>query len=563
MLKGRTTHLLKRKVASYNFSSKSENIFSYLQERDLVANISKQDLLSNEESVKALMETSPRMYIGFDPTAESLHLGNLIGIVNAVRFGVFGIEPILLVGGATGQIGDPSGKSKERPLLNKDNVDKNIEGIESTLLNLLKNIEKFPDFKKFCNSRGYSHAYNHSNSSSSDDDEKLIEMKLKKVNDIFMDKTNPYDISYGSFLKTMEIARKTKDKKERKNRVNLSHGNNFSYKIVNNNDFYKDLNIIDFLREVGTNLRMGPLLSRDTVKKRMESSEGISLTEFMYQTFQGYDFLKLYEKFNVKIQIGGSDQWGNMLAGSELIKKVKNSEVINLTFPLMTSSTGQKFGKSEGNALFINPQLTPINSIYQYFFNSSDADLDKLFSYFSFLEKSEIDDILSTHKKKPEARMGQKILSEKLVGLLFNEEEAIKCRKNAEVYYKNFSNVKATETNTDDLELFFKDCQTIKISEDCLAKSNVSTLCVENKIYNTKSEVRRLIQSGSVFINNSKINDDLLIDKSMFLNGKFLILKIGKKHTHIFQINKTESIINAAEISAKVEIPKMPELSSI
>jgi len=541
-----------------NFSQRqSENVFSYLNERNLVANISNKEILTDPEIYNNFIKNNPRMYIGFDPTAESLHLGNLIGILTAVRFGVYGIEPVLLIGGATGQIGDPSGKNKERPLIEKERIEKNIEGIKQNFTNVFKSMEKFTDFQNFYKSRGYSASVNINNktnqSSGSDDEEKLIEVKLIKVNEHFKklesELKNPFDLNINNIIKTFELANKATNKKSK---LETEHNSNlFAYKLINNNEFYKDLNIIDFLREVGTNLRMGPLLSRETVKNRLNTKEGLSLTEFMYQTFQGYDYLKLFEKYNVKLQIGGSDQWGNMLAGYELIKKVKNQEVVNMTFPLMTTATGQKFGKSEGNALFINPQLTPVNNIYQYFYNIPDADLQKLFYAFTFIEKDEVDEIINTHNKKPECRVGQKLLADKIIGLLFSEDEAVKCKKNAEIHYKNFSSSNLTQFDSSsegNFENYFKDCNVIELSDDCLNKFSVSTLCVEQKIFNTKSQCRRLIQSGSVLINNSKISDDVTINKSMLIGGKFLVLKTGKKHTHVFQVKSSQSNLQKVDL---------------
>ena len=579
MLKGTKINLFHHykyslnKISFSNFSQNSnkqtDNIFSYLNERNLIANISNTGLINDEEIYNNFIKDNPRMYIGFDPTAESLHLGNLIGILTAIRFGAYGIEPILLIGGATGQIGDPSGKNKERPLMEKERLEKNIEGIQGSISNLFSNMEHNSDFKKFCDTRGYSSSTNvkknKKQSSSSDDEDKLIEVKLKKVNEVFTNTQtqNPFDLNYNNLIKTFKIASKIKDKENQIDDSNTR--SSLHYKLVNNNEFYQDLNIIDFLREVGTNLRMGPLLSRETVKNRLNTKEGLSLTEFMYQTFQGYDYLKLFEKYHVKLQIGGSDQWGNMLAGYELIKKVKNQDVVNMTFPLMTTASGQKFGKSEGNALFINQQLTPVNSIYQYFYNVRDSDLHKLFYAFTFNDKKEIDDIINTHNQKPESRFGQKLLSEKIIALLFSEDEVVKCKKNAEVHYKNFSSVDLSQTqcSSDNFENLFKDCNMIELSEDCLNNFSVSTLCVEQKIFNTKSQCRRLIQSGSVLINNSKISDDVTIDKSMLIGGKFFVLKTGKKNTHVFQIKTSEVDKPREELDHKLSLNNISEISSI
>jgi tyrosyl-tRNA synthetase len=575
-------------ISQKHFSSHhKENIFSYLSERNLVSNISHAELLNKDTKLLSFMKDNPKLYIGFDPTAESLHLGNLIGIITAIRFAAFGIQPVFLIGGATGQIGDPSGKNKERPLLGKDKVENNLNKIEDCLKNLLEDVKSFPDLQKFCKEKSKIRQENESlmlkdklknsssssSSSGSDEDEKSVEFKLKKISEksLFNAKQPIEAISnltfnknssslinslsqdsqqmknnYDNLLKTFEYAQKEKimqsnlEENILKNISQKEHkfldraDNLFDYKIINNFDFYKDLNIIDFLREAGSNLRMGPLLSRETVKNRLNTKEGLSLTEFMYQTFQGYDFLKLYEKYNVKIQIGGSDQWGNMLAGYELVKKMKNVEVVNMTFPLMTTASGAKFGKSEGNALFINPNLTPINNIFQYFYNLSDNDLYKMFSAFTFIENSEINDIVNFHNKEPERRHGQKLLAEKITAMLFSQEEANKCIKNTEAHY--FKNVSLKDNSDEEIQNILKDCHVTELTEECFNLS-VSGLCVNMKIFPTKAQCKRLIQSGSLMINNNKISEDVTINKEMFLGGRYMVLKTGKKHTHIFQIN--------------------------
>jgi tyrosyl-tRNA synthetase len=473
-----------QRIISKSFCTipKSENIFSYLNDRELINNISNQDLINPDTKLDYLGK-HPRVYIGFDPTANSLHLGNLIGILTALRFSAFGIDPLMLIGGATGQIGDPSGKSKERPMLELEKIEENLEGIRKNLSSVFGSVRSFTDFRTFYLSRNKGEG-----------------------------RVHPAE----TIIRNMHLR-------------NNKHVH-IKYFIVNNEEFYRDLSMIDFLRSVGSNLRMGPLLSRDTVKNRINSEDGLSLTEFMYQTFQGYDYLKLFEKYNVRIQIGGSDQWGNMLAGYELIKKIKNTEVINMTFPLMTTATGAKFGKSEGNALYINPELTPINSIYQYFYNTADPDLKKLFNAFTFVEKEEILDIMSSHERNPEARIGQKKLSEKVVGLLFGEDEAEKCRRNTQLYYLS------TAENLMDI---LNECQAIDISTELLDSNiSLSKLVVDQKLVNSKAEVRRLIKSGSVTVNNEKIDTDVIINKEMLYGGKYLLIKCGKKKSFVFKLKQ-------------------------
>jgi tyrosyl-tRNA synthetase len=552
---------------NYDFKNMSnENVFSYLNERGLISNISNKDLISDKSSnvFHNLLKSNARLYIGFDPTAESLHLGNLIGVLTALRFSAFGVEPIFLVGGATGQIGDPSGKNKERPFLHKDKVLNNFKLIEENLSNTLQVILGSSDFQNFSHQKSKNKSIKRETTTSSRDEEEYIAIQFMKVmtesnntkisDDKYFEnigdmtnfntsneKNNLLDLNPGldpqKVLKNLEEGQKKMNKIQIKNQDSIFKKREVYRRIVNNLDFYKDLNIIDFLREVGTNLRMGPLLSRETVKNRLKNeNEGLSLTEFMYQTFQGYDFLKLYEKFNVQIQIGGSDQWGNMLAGYELVKKMKNVEVINMTFPLMTTANGQKFGKSEGNALFINPRLTPINNIYQYFLNLADSDLHKMFCAFTFLEKNEIDHIINFHFKNPDIRNGQKILAEKIVSLLFSSEEAEKCANSTQAHYLNLSNVESQNFDS-----IFNNCHKISIDEKCIENMCISKLCVNQKILPTKAQCKRLIDSGSLYINDTKVEEDVVLKKEMLIGGKYLVVKTGKKHTHIFELlNETK-----------------------
>jgi tyrosyl-tRNA synthetase len=483
-----------------------DNIFSHLNDRQLVSNISHQNLLRPENNLEILGQNS-RMYIGFDPTACSLHLGNLIGILTSLRFAAYGIEPVLVIGGATGQIGDPSGKCKERPLLEKEKINKNIEGITDNLKMVFENMKQFSDYKNFYQSKERCRKLKKSGNMF--EFMKDLPKDLKNHLEVFFDDINHSDLVVRNGMKKREVDYE---------RIN------FNYHIVNNEDFYKDISVIDFIREVGTNLRMGPLLSRECIKNRVNSKEGLSLTEFMYQTFQGYDFLKLHEKYNVKVQIGGSDQWGNMLAGYELIKKVKNTEVINMTFPLLTTANGQKFGKSEGNALFLNPKLSSCNDIYQYFMKTQDADLEKLFNAFTFLDNSEVEDMLAYHKQMPEKRVGQKMLAEKLVSLIYSEEDVNKTKKAALVHYIN------THENLQDL------CEATELEEEHFTTNmTISKLCNHHKLVKSRSEAKRLIEAGSVLINSIKVKTDDVLSKSMLLNGRFLIVKVGKSKAKAFK----------------------------
>jgi tyrosyl-tRNA synthetase len=507
-------HLLKK---YFTTQANNDNIFSHLNERKLISNISHNEL-TNPESKLEILGNNPRLYIGFDPTAHSLHLGNLIGILTSLRFSAYGIEPVLVIGGATGQIGDPSGKSKERPILEKEKINKNIEGIKDNLKSVFENVKYFDDFKTFYKNREENRkVFNKADFSFTKDLPKNSKLKYDLETLIEELKNYPDMLLKNHSMKKSESASQKID---------------FNYLIVNNEDFYKDISVIDFLREVGTNLRMGPLLSRESIKNRVNSKDGLSLTEFMYQTFQGYDFLKLYERYNVKIQIGGSDQWGNMLAGYELIKKTKNTEVVNMTFPLLTTANGQKFGKSEGNALFLDQKLTSPNDIYQYFIKIQDEDIHKLLSVFTFLDTYEIDDIAAYHKQKPETRTGQKMLAEKMVSLLYSDEVANKTKKSSQIHYVNDNN----------LDAVYEMIEAVELVEDAFANNmTISKLCNDYKLVKNRTEAKRLIESGSILVNNNKIKSDDILTKGMLMNGQYLIIKVGKTKAKAFKYSQTSS----------------------
>ncbi len=511
-------HFSLNSVKRFSFSSEyhHDNVIKHLKERGLINNISHPTLIESE-NIHSLLGKNVKMYIGFDPTAQSLHLGNLMGIMTALRFSSYGIDPVFLVGGATGLVGDPSGKKKERPLMSNETIQNNLEKIRENIDFIIENISTNPEFKKFINTR------KDLIKGSSSDEETYEKMLLRhhakekeKLEQLLQRESFDANKILLNILPTEDIDSNTKNKL-------------VNYQVVDNYDFYKDLSVIDYLRKVGINMRMGSLLAKENVKSRLNTSDGMSLTEFLYQTMQGYDFLKLYESYNVKIQIGGSDQWGNMMAGNELVKKVRNSDVLCMTFPLLTTSTGEKFGKSEGNALFINPKLTTPNKIYQYFYNVSDNDIEKLLNVFTFLDKDEINEIVDLHKKQAEKRVGQKILAEKLTGMLFNEEEVRKCKSNCQAFYNGLKG--------DDLS-FLDTCEKIEVTNEMFDKICISKICMENKIFKTKSEFKRLLESGAIQLNDKKIFDDVILKNEMFIGGKYFVLKSGKKNVHIFSLKQ-------------------------
>jgi len=582
------------KVPESEIASNENNVFKHLSERNLIANISNKDLIDNPKLAKEFLKSNPKMYIGFDPTAESLHLGNLVGIIIALRFASFGINPVFLIGGATGQIGDPSEKNKERPLLDTEKVQNNLNFMNKNIQKIMQSICTFKDFTEFFKSK--SKGVSSSDSSDGEvlnvqkimrskrnqsfpkegniDDILFEEAKSKTQNELLLDNftsklhaqrslLNLNEKPSANLVKEQISHRKDNQKFLLQQEEIISKENSFENSkmnlldkkisikcdIIDNMEFYKDLNIIDFLRSVGTSLRMGPMLSRETIKCRINSADGMSLTEFMYQTFQGFDYLKLFELFNVRIQIGGSDQWGNMLAGYELIKKTKNIDVLNVTFPLLTTANGQKFGKSEGNAFFLNEHMTPINNIYQYFYNIQDTDLEKLFYAFTFIEKAEIEDILSFHKIQPEGRTGQKILAEKIISMLYSEDEAVKCKKRCETHYLA-NKLKAETEKLVNIDELFKEMEVIELPHNFLdSKTKISQLCCDFKLLETKAACKRLLESGSLVINDNKVHKDVVLTKDLLLGGKYFVIKTGKKHTHVFSIKN----LNKEDISVEAK----------
>lgn len=432
--------------------------------KDLISYLNSRQCFSQSSNNDFKIMKGDKVYIGFDPTAEKLHLGSLIGIVNALRCAAFGLEPIYLVGGATGMIGDPSGKNKERPQMTTESIQSNVNSITSQIENIAGSIVKSEAYLEF----------------------------LREVG------TNPESIKF---------------------------------RVLNNADFYKDLNIIQFLREIGSNIRMGAMLSRETIKNRINSEEGLSLTEFMYQSIQAYDFKKLNEDFQVKVQLGGSDQWGNMLTGLELINRdsKKTQQVTNITHPLLTTSSGKKLGKSEGNAVFMCDSKP--NLMYQYLVNLADQDIEPLLIKLSFLKLDQIKRIVENHFKNPELRLGHKVLAETILLKYCDVEKVNSCRFHSE-------NFKITELSRE----YFEKSSKITIEKTYLEKGiYVSQFLKDQNIIESKSQLRRLIETKSLKVNNKFLLQDKLISiEEDIIQGEYMLLQTGKAKKHIFHFANRE-----------------------
>lgn len=420
-----------------------KNVIDVLQERGLT------DALAGD-GIREIVQNPTRVYCGFDPTADSLHVGNLVGIVMLGWFQRCGHTPVAIVGGATGMIGDPSGRSAERQFLSEEVLGNNLKGIRRNLETILKPIEGAP-----------------------------------------------------------------------------------AVVLLNNFDWYKDMGCLQFLRDVGVLFRVGPMLAKESVRLRMQSEEGMSFTEFSYQILQGYDFLHLYREHGVRVQIGGSDQWGNITAGTDLIRKVLGQHAYGLTFPLLTRSDGQKFGKSEKGAIWLSPERLSPYEFYQYLVRTDDADVIKLMKMITFME---IEEILHYEKrigKSDDPREAQKKLAAEVTQLVHGTEGLNRARLATEGLSPG------TDTALDakrlqDLLVDLPNCERLK-HQVCGQK--VVDLLVNIGIQPSKGEARRLLRNGGVYLNNQKIeNEHHVVTEEMLLGGKLLLIAAGKKHKMVVQL---------------------------
>lgn len=416
-----------------------------LQERGFIYQI------SDEKVFEKLEKWNMAFYCWFDPTSDSLHLGNFIGFMCAVHLMLKGNTYFALVGGATGMIGDPGGKESERTFLSEENLKKNEKAIGEQFKNILSGLEK-------------------------------------------------------------------------------STGKKLPFQLVNNLDFYIWLSYLDFLREVGKYHTVNQMIAKDTVKKRIEDpTKSISYTEFSYMLLQGYDFYKLFSENNVQVEIGGQDQWGNLVTWIELIRKKTEKESYAFTWPLMLDASGKKFGKSEWNALFLDKNKTSAYKIYQYFLNTADEDVEKFLKILTLLSIDEIQNIKKEHKKNPEKRYGQKKLAYEVVKIIHGEKEAEISEKISDfLFWENDKIELLSSLKKQDFENFFNEIGGIEYKEQTLFE-----LFVSSGLEQSNSTARQTLQSGWIFINEKKIEDTKYDFSSDFVNGKFLILRKGKKNYKI------------------------------
>tara|TARA_B100001121_G_scaffold102674_1_gene91063 strand:+ start:321 stop:1595 length:1275 start_codon:yes stop_codon:yes gene_type:complete len=393
-----------------------------------------------------LLKNSTAGYIGFDPTADSLHIGNLVQIMTLVHFQKCGHTPIILIGGATGMIGDPSGKSKERSFLD-----------EEILINNQRKIKK--QFEKFLNFSG-----------------------------------------------------------------------NNSASIVNNKTWFEDFNILEFLRKVGKHISVNYMMAKDSVKNRLET--GISFTEFSYQLIQGYDFYWLWKNKDVRIQFGGSDQWGNILTGNELIRRIDGGESFALTTPLITKSDGGKFGKTEEGNVWLDETKTSPYKFYQFWINVSDEDAKIFIKIFTQKNKEEIDILISDHNKEPHLRILQNALAEEITEIVHNKEKLNIAKSTSNVLFGKFKKDDFEKLEENVMESLSTAVPCVKINKEDLSR-DFKTLLTETtnfEIFKSKSELIRLIKNNGLSINKEKISDDnyKLSDNLKF--DKYILLQKGKKN---------------------------------
>lgn len=394
-------------------------------------------------------------YIGFDPTATSLHIGSLVPILLLVHLQKAGHKPIALVGGATGMIGDPSGKSQERNLLNEEQLAANVAGIQQQL-------EKFLDF----------------------------------------DPANPN-----------------------------------AAKMVNNYDWFKNISFLDFLRDAGKHITVNYMMAKDSVKKRFEGEVGISYTEFAYQLMQGYDFYHLYKEENCKLQMGGSDQWGNITTGTEFIRRKINGEAFAFTCPLIRKADGTKFGKTEQGNVWLDPAKTTPYQFYQFWLNASDEDAENWIKIFTFLDEASITTLISDHRQNPGRRELQKTLAKEITIFVHGQEEYQKAVETTEKLFANQTKA-AEEMSIEDLEGMDGVIRANLEPKKIAAGIDIISLLADTNITASKGEARKLVQGGGISLNRKKVEDVALsINSSYLLHDKYLLLQKGKKHYFLVEVN--------------------------
>jgi tyrosyl-tRNA synthetase len=409
-----------------------------------------------EELLKKEVTTG---YIGFDPTSDSLHIGHMVQVMLLVHFQRSGHVPVALIGGATGMIGDPSGKSEERNLLDEETLRFNQDGIK-------RQLSKFLDF--------------HS---------------------------------------------------DKKNKAIM----------VNNFDWMKEYSYLDFIRDIGKHITVNYMMAKDSVKKRLGSDvkEGMSYTEFSYQLVQGTDFLHLYNTLGCKLQMGGSDQWGNIVTGTELIRRKTGGEAFALTCPLITKSDGSKFGKTEAGNVWLDAEKTSPYHFYQFWLNVSDEDAAKYIKIFTLIGQSEIESLIAEHNKTPHERLLQKRLAEEVTIMVHSREELESAIEASQILFGKGTTESLRKMSENTFLSVFEGVPTFDIKKESLAGGiSFSSLCTEeSQVFPSKGELRRLVQGGGVSLNKIKVEDpEMMIRSENLLSNKYLLIQKGKKNYFLIRI---------------------------
>ena len=426
------------------------NFIEELKWRGMVHDI----MPGTEEQLKKELTSA---YLGIDPTADSLHIGHLVGVMMLKHFQVCGHKPLALVGGATGMIGDPSGKSQERNLLDEPALRHNQECIK-------KQLGKFLDF---------------------------------------------------------------------------TSGAPNAAELVNNYDWMKDYSFLNFIRDIGKHITVNYMMSKDSVKKRLsaDSGSGMSFTEFTYQLVQGYDFLHLYRQKNCRLQMGGSDQWGNIVTGTELIRRIEGGDAFALTCPLITKADGGKFGKTEEGNVWLDPQRTSPYKFFQFWLNVSDEDAEKYIKIFTLLSKVEIEGLVEEHKKSPHERNLQKALARELTCMVHSKEDYEAAVDASEILFGKGTTESLRNLKEDMFLAVFDGVPQHEISMIHDQRGVLDFLSDDTGVFSSRGELRRMIQGGGLSINKEKVeNESRIITKSDFLNEKYVLIQKGKKNYYIVRL---------------------------
>lgn len=406
-----------------------------------------QDIMpGTEEQLQKEITTG---YIGFDPTADSLHIGSLVPIMLLVHLQRAGHKPVALVGGATGMVGDPSGKSEERNLLSEEVLQHNLNGVK-------RQLERFLDFD--------------------------------------------------------------------------SSGPNAA-EMVNNYDWFKNFTFLQFIRDVGKHITVNYMMAKDSVKKRLDGENGMSFTEFTYQLVQGYDFYYLFTRKGCKLQMGGSDQWGNIVTGTELIRRKTGGEAFAFTCPLITKADGGKFGKTEGGNIWLDPERTSPYQFYQFWLNTADADAEKYIKIFTFLPKAEVEALVAAHQQAPHLRVLQKKLAKEVTCFIHGEREYEFAVKASEILFGNATREALHSLNEKQLLQVLEGVPQVEVSFVDLEKGmDIVSFLDGTGIFPSKGEARKTVQNGGVSVNKEKVNGiDFTLSTGTLIRDRYILIQKGKK----------------------------------